>query len=166
MADLRVRPTKPGPDGCILDITPQSAGWRYVGFKVCQLDVGQAVSGGEPGREACLVILSGIANVTVGTETFNGVGSRMSVFDDQSPHAVYVPAGVAFEVTATTDLELSICTAPGKSGGAARWIRPDDIASETRGTGTNTRHVRNILPETETADSLLIAEVITPGGHW
>jgi 5-deoxy-glucuronate isomerase len=26
--------------------------------------------------------------------------------------------------------------------------------------------VRNILPETEPAESLLIAEVITPGGHW
>ncbi len=26
--------------------------------------------------------------------------------------------------------------------------------------------MRNILPETEPADSLLIAEVITPGGHW
>jgi 5-deoxy-glucuronate isomerase len=35
-----------------------------------------------------------------------------------------------------------------------------------RGSGTNTRHVRNILPQTEPADSLLVVEVITPGGHW
>jgi 5-deoxy-glucuronate isomerase len=26
--------------------------------------------------------------------------------------------------------------------------------------------VRNILPETEPAESLLVVEVITPGGHW
>jgi 5-deoxy-glucuronate isomerase len=37
---------------------------------------------------------------------------------------------------------------------------------DVRGEGTNRRRVRNILPETEPADRLLIAEVITPGGHW
>ena len=37
---------------------------------------------------------------------------------------------------------------------------------EERGEGTNRRIVRNVLPETEPADSLLIAEVITPGGNW
>ena len=36
----------------------------------------------------------------------------------------------------------------------------------TRGSGTNTRHVQNILPETEPAHSLLVVEVITPPGHW
>ena len=35
-----------------------------------------------------------------------------------------------------------------------------------RGQGTNQRFVRNILPETEPAESLLVVEVITPGGHW
>jgi len=35
-----------------------------------------------------------------------------------------------------------------------------------RGQGTNRRYVRNILPESEPADSLLVVEVITPGGHW
>src|SRR3546814_8812968 len=40
------------------------------------------------------------------------------------------------------------------------------MGREVRGSGTNTRHVRNILPQTEPADSLLVVEVITPGGHW
>ena len=45
-------------------------------------------------------------------------------------------------------------------------ISPSSISKETRGEGTNTRYVRNILPESEVAESLLIAEVITPGGNW
>ena len=49
---------------------------------------------------------------------------------------------------------------------AARLIGPDTIESLTRGSGTNTRHVQNILPETEPAHSLLVVEVITPPGHW
>ena len=40
------------------------------------------------------------------------------------------------------------------------------MSREVRGKGTNQRFVRNILPETEPADSLLVVEVITPGGHW
>ena len=35
-----------------------------------------------------------------------------------------------------------------------------------RGKGTNARHVRNVLPETAAAESLLVVEVITPGGNW
>ena len=37
---------------------------------------------------------------------------------------------------------------------------------ETRGHGTNTRHICNILPENSDADNLLVVEVITPNGNW
>ncbi len=47
-----------------------------------------------------------------------------------------------------------------------RVIPPVCVGQETRGHGTNTRYVRNILPEGEAAESLLVVEVITPGGHW
>ena len=90
----------------------------------------------------------------------------MSVFEDAAPAVVYAPAGLNYEITARTALEVAIGTAPGESRGEARLISSDRISRETRGEGTNTRYVRNILPETEHADSLLIAEVITPGGHW
>ena len=32
--------------------------------------------------------------------------------------------------------------------------------------GSNARHIRNVLPEDAEAESLLVVEVITPGGHW
>jgi 5-deoxy-glucuronate isomerase len=38
------------------------------------------------------------------------------------------------------------------------------VTQETRGKGSNTRHVANILPEWEPAESLLVVEVITPEG--
>ena len=43
-----------------------------------------------------------------------------------------------------------------------RVIGPDQLGQEIRGKGSNVRHVTNILPETEPADSLLVVEVITP----
>jgi 5-deoxy-glucuronate isomerase len=163
---LRVRPHAPGPDGCVLDITPASAGWGHVGFKVCKLAAGQAARGGEAGREACLVALSGTVDIEVAGERFAGVGGRGSVFEDAAPGAVYAPAGAAYAVTAVTDAEVAICTAPGAAGRPPRRIDAEHMSREVRGQGTNTRYVRNILPETEPADSLLVVEVITPGGHW
>jgi len=45
-------------------------------------------------------------------------------------------------------------------------IAPADVEALTRGKGSNTRYVRNILSETASAESLLVVEVITPGGNW
>jgi 5-deoxy-glucuronate isomerase len=166
MPDLRVRPKPRDKDGSVLEVTPQSAGWTYVGFKVLKLEPGEKAGGGEARREACLVVLTGRCDVDVSDQRFENIGGRMSVFEDASPAAVYAPAGKSYEITARTAVEIAIGTAPSEGGGEARLISSDRISKETRGQGTNTRHVRNILPETEPADSLLIAEVITPGGHW
>jgi 5-deoxy-glucuronate isomerase len=122
--------------------------------------------GGERAREACVVLLTGSADVSVGGHRFEDIGGRMSVFDDAAPGAVYSPAGSAYTVTAKTDAEVAICAGPGKSQFAPRAIDAADMTREVRGAGTNTRYVRNILPETMPADSLMIVEVITPGGHW
>jgi 5-deoxy-glucuronate isomerase len=166
MPDLLVRKHKPDAQGVVLEVTPKSAGWGHVGFRVQELAAGAVASGGEAGREACLVILTGTADVGVGGETFPGLGGRSSVFQDAAPGAVYVPAGAAWTVTAEGPVELAVCTAPGSGQGAPRRIEAAKMSQELRGAGTNTRHVRNILPETEPAESLLVVEVITPGGNW
>ncbi|MDZ5645742.1 5-deoxy-glucuronate isomerase [Nitrospirillum sp. BR 11828] len=163
---LLVRPQAPGADGRVLEVTPRSAGWTHVGFRLHRLGPGQALDGAEPGREACLVVLSGTARVAAAGLDLGAVGGRASVFEDRAPGAVYVPAGQPYRVVATNAVELAVCTAPGRAGAEARLIPPDDMPREVRGQGTNTRHVRNILPEGKPADSLLVVEVITPGGHW
>jgi 5-deoxy-glucuronate isomerase len=166
MPNLRVRPTERDETGAVLEVTPESAGWTYVGFKVLKLETGESAGGGEEGREACIVVLSGKCDVEIGGQRFDNIGERMSVFEDAPPAAIYAPAGALYAITARTPLEIAIGSAPGEKGGEARLIPADSISRETRGQGTNTRYVRNILPETERADSLLIAEVITPGGNW
>jgi 5-deoxy-glucuronate isomerase len=163
---LKVRPHAPGADGSVLEITPQSAGWSHVGFQVVKLKPGQRHEGGSKDREACLVVLSGTANIVAGELAVENAGGRKSVFEDAPPAAAYVPAGVDYTVTAVSAVELAIGTAPARGGGEPRLIDPGRMSREIRGEGTNQRFVRNILPETEPAESLLVVEVITPGGHW
>jgi 5-deoxy-glucuronate isomerase len=167
MSSLLIRPQAPDSSGCILEVTPESAGWQHVGFRLLELRAGQQVSASGVGRETCVVVLTGTTLVRVGGENFGGIGSRASVFDDVAPGAVYIPAGVPYVIDAVASAQVAICTAPGREGvGHARVIGSDSMPSEVRGQGTNTRYVRNILPETQPADSLLVVEVITPGAHW
>ena len=166
MPDLRVRPHAPDGDGTVLKVTPESAGWKHVGFQMVHLADGQQYADLYEDRETCLVIVAGRADVWVGDQHFTGLGGRESPFEDRAPGAVYLPAGESFSVSAHGDVELAICTAPGGTTHPARVIDDSQMSREVRGSGTNTRHVRNILPQTEAADSLLVVEVITPGGHW
>lgn len=143
-------------------MTPRSAGWTYVGFDLWELSPPDFVEGGKDEREVCLVFVSGKGKVIVDGKDFGELGARMSPFEGP-PHAVYVPAGAAWFVSATTPLVLAACTAPGGGSYAPRVIAvPPQI---TRGKGSNTRYVTNILPETEPAHSLLVVEVITPAGN-
>ena len=64
-------------------------------------------------------------------------------------------------------LTTGICTAPGTAKKfPARIIPPEEVGFEERGKGTNRRLVYNILPDTASAESLLVVEVVTPGGNW
>ncbi|MBA3447787.1 MAG: 5-deoxy-glucuronate isomerase [Pseudaminobacter sp.] len=163
MSKLLVKP-KPGT-GRIVHVTPESAGWTYVGFDLHRLKPGESVSGDTGARETCLVFVTGKGAVRADGSELGTLGERMSPFEGK-PWSAYVPQGSNWSVTAETDIELAVCSAPGLGGGLkARVISPDSLGQETRGKGTNTRHVTNILPQSEPADSLLVVEVITPGGH-
>ena len=164
MASLRVRPS--GASGQVHAVTPASAGWTHVGFSVFVLEDGDAAGDTAPTRETCLVFVTGRGRVTVNGEDFGVLGGRMSPFEGK-PWSIYVPAGLDWAVAAEGELTLAVCTAPAGAGtGRPRLIDPDGLDVLTRGRGTNTRYVTNILPETDpTAESLLVVEVITPGGH-
>ncbi|MBX6320683.1 MAG: 5-deoxy-glucuronate isomerase [Rhodospirillaceae bacterium] len=165
MQNLLVKPHAPDAAGRVLSVTPESAGWRYVGFEVVRLGPGEEAARETNDREVCLVVLTGRARITAGGRDFGGVGGRASVFEG-NPASVYVPARSRYVVTAETPVELAVCSAPAEGRLPARLIPPEAVGTEKRGAGTNSRYVRNILPQEEPAESLLVVEVITPGGHW
>ena len=152
-------------NGVVHRVTPKSAGWTYVGFEARDLKAGKRVSIDSGATETCVVVLSGKARVRSKGFDSGTIGARAHVFE-APPWSVYLPAGSAYSIKAVTDCEVAICTAPGKPGRAARVIAPDEVETLTRGKGSNTRYIRNVLPESAPADSLLVVEAITPGGHW
>ncbi|MGS0743208.1 5-deoxy-glucuronate isomerase [Glaciimonas sp. GG7] len=149
----------------IVTVTPESAGWNYVGFAAYRLSRNEHLDFDTGTRECCIVVLRGVVSVRAGDELWAEIGERNSVFDDASPYSVYVPHGNAVSIVAHGDVEIAVCSAPGHSDLAARLIEPVSAKRSVRGQGSNTRYVCDILPQTAAADHLLVVEVITPGGH-
>ncbi|ALS97577.1 5-deoxy-glucuronate isomerase [Lacimicrobium alkaliphilum] len=166
MSYLHSKPTKRGESGCIQNITPETANWQYVSFAVYDMLPGEMNRFYSDDQETCLVIISGLASARAGEHSWENIGDRMSVFEKKAPYSVYAPPGEAIEITANTALQIAICRAPAKGKFPVRLIRPEDCTYEQRGSGTNTRHVCNILFANIEAEKLLVVEVITPNGHW
>lgn len=149
----------------IIEITPESAGWKFIGFEVLSLKDGETVSGSTEATEVCLVLLSGKANISGADQDFGLLGERMNPFEGL-PWSVYLPPHKNWIVAAQTDVQLAVCRSPATGKFPARVIAPDEVGEISRGTGTNQRFIRNILPDTAPGETLLVVEVITPGGHW
>lgn len=165
MSRLQLKPF--GTRGKVHEVTPATAGWRYVGFSLYRLrpgDVAQEPTGTD---EVILVMVEGKAAFTAAGQDWGILGDRMSVFDKTPPHSLYVPNGQEWRAVAETDCIIAVCAAPGRSNYPARRLGPEGIVLTTRGTGQNTRLINNIAMEAEdVCDSLLVTEVYTPAGNW
>ena len=149
----------------IVSVTPESAGWRFVGFEALRLQAGEEYRGDTGARELCIVVVAGHVAVTSGELHWGDLGNRASPFEDVAPYAVYLPPVRPVRIEALGAAEVALCWAPATTGVAPRLIEPATMQRTVRGQGSNTRYVRDILPQSEPAEALLVVEVITPAGN-
>jgi 5-deoxy-glucuronate isomerase len=149
----------------IVEVTPQSAGWNYVGFAAHRLARGDSLALNSGAREICIVVLRGVVSVRAGGEQWKQIGERDSVFAGRSPYAVYVPGGEEIAIDADSDAEVALCSAPAGGAFESRLIEPGAMQRAVRGSGANTRYICDILPQSAPAAHLLVVEVLTPAGH-
>jgi len=87
--NLLVKPKRNSQE--IVSVTPEAAGWRYVSFSAHQLAPGETLSFSDNSNELCVVVLTGIVSAQTEGFDWKDIGGRMSVFEDASPYAVYLP---------------------------------------------------------------------------
>ncbi len=143
-------------------VTPESAGWTYVGFEVVHVS-GRSQSRHTGDRELCLVVVEGSCDIRSPHGEWRDLGGRADPFSGK-PDAAYLPPGTGFELAG--DGEVALCTAPASEGAEPRVLPGDEVEVEVRGHGAQERTVTPILMGDEAADSLLVCEVVTPPGHW
>jgi 5-deoxy-glucuronate isomerase len=147
-----------------VEVTPASAGWRWLSFAARRLAAGQELSGNTSADEACLVLIGGACEVTAGGRSFTLAG-RDDPFGGM-PVALYLPPGTRYGVRAEARTELGVAAARAEGDLQIRLIEPADIEVETRGAGNATRQINHIIPPEFPAHRLLVVEVFTPAGNW
>lgn len=147
----------------VMDITPESANWQYLGYRIVRLQAGETYSHHTEGTEIALVPLEGAGDLSVDGETFSV--SRTSVFEEL-PHVLYAPPQKEIQVTATDTFEFAIGSAPAEGKYPVRLFKPEEMKVEIRGGGAATRQVNHILAHPLPAERLILFEVYVPGGAW
>ncbi len=152
-------------DGVLVEVDPHRAGWDYIHFQARRLTAGMSWTHETTAYEMAIVVLSGTVDVDSSRGSWPGLGTRSSVFDGP-PHAVYLPRGTSFTVTAETDAEFAVARVPTDEDHAARPITPDDVPVEIRGGDNATRQINGIIPPGFDCHRLVVVEVYTPSGGW
>lgn len=166
MSKLHIRPRVDDASASQVKVTPETAGWQFVGFEYLQFSASEVLEILEPDKEVCVVMLSGTFDVLSATLDEKGLVGRTSVFNRENPVSVYITPNERVKLTFSTNAEVAICSAPASGEYASRVIMPEDCTNEERGFGNNKRYIVNILPEQADAEKLLVVEVITPSGNW
>ena len=147
---------KPGQSQTLVETTPQSAGWKNLGFKVIKLNAGQSFKVSTEGNEIAFVPLQGNAVLNVTGQHFTV--SRKGVFEEV-PHVLYVPPRHEVIIEAKSDLEIAWGSAPAEGKYPIRLFRPDEMKKEVRGGGAARRQVNHILNAPLPAERLILFEV-------
>src|SRR5260370_5425030 len=108
-SNLLIHPSR-AADGVGHRVTPQSAGWRYVGFETRTLNRGAKSELETAGNEGCIVLLSGKARGTADEFDSRTIGERASMFEGL-PWSGYLPPHAPATIEAASQCELALCAA-------------------------------------------------------
>ncbi len=156
-----IRPA--GAAGETIVVTPQSAGWQYLSFRVIVLAAGETYTVVTGGEEVAIVPLQGAGVLTVDGASY--ALQRSGVFVGP-PSLLYAPPGKTVVVKAERAFEFAVGGAPATGKYGVRLIRPEEIKCEIRGGGAARRQVNHILAPPLPAERLILFEVYVPGGSW
>ena len=146
-----------------LDVSPESANWRYLSFRIVIVATQEVYLHHTEGTELALVPLEGAGTVQTSAGDYNL--SRAGVFQEK-PSVLYVPPGQEFGVVSESRFEFALGAAPAEGKYPLRLFEPDEIRSEVRGGGAARRQVHHTLAHPMPAERLILYEVYVPGGAW
>jgi 5-deoxy-glucuronate isomerase len=118
------------------------------------------------GKEFAVIVLTGCVDLVCGSERFDNLGGRASVFSGPAT-GVFVPPGLGIELTARSACEVAICSAQSDAEGAPQVVTPSEVVVRTVGHWNWTRDVHNIIAtNVPHARKLVVGETFNLPGNW
>lgn len=162
--EMIIRSATPDGGGRVLQVTPESAGWTYVGLTIEQIAPGENWNYSAELDEICIVPLRG--SVLITSDQSEWTVSRPGTMFDGKPTCLYLPVGSSFTAFSEEGAELAVTAARATRSFPPKLIEPGDIDVEIRGAGNAARQISHIVKPEFPADNLLVVEVFTPSGNW
>jgi len=142
---------------------------KLLDFVLLKLGNGDMFADETGNREVLAVILGGQATFEVGKHRFEAVGGRPNPFMGK-PHAVYMPAGLAYTIHAQSTVEIGLVSAPSTLQTEPYVIGPGQVTNGVWGAANFKRYYHQILTlagqPTLPAQRLIVGETFTPSGNW
>ncbi len=155
--------------GRISTLTPELAGWDYVGLRVIALEPGLSVTVPTGEDELFVVPLSGSLTAEVsGTHQASLVLlGRPSVFTHLTDSA-YVGRDCVLVLSSLHGAEVALASARCTASLPAAYLPASDACVEVRGSGCATRQVTSFgVPGVfDGAERVIACELLTPPGNW
>jgi 5-deoxy-glucuronate isomerase len=154
------------PDGTVVDISPETAGWDFASLRTLSLGPEQTYVFDTGEDEWIVLPLAGGCTVRCGRDEFTLEG-RDSVFSRVSDFA-YVPREARVSITPRNGAgRYALTGARARRTLPARYGAAEDVPVELRGAGSASRQCNNFAsPDGFETDRLIAVEVLTPGGNW
>jgi 5-deoxy-glucuronate isomerase len=143
--------------------------FKLLDFSNLILADGETFQAATGDREVLAVLFGGKGTFGVDGQTFANVGGRPNVFSGK-PHAVYIPCGTTYTVTAHGRLEVGLASAPSDLKIEPYVIGPGKVTTGVWGAANFARNYHQILtlagqPDLP-AQRLIVGETYTPSGNW
>jgi len=158
------RPYTP-KDGYTPLVKPGKDGIEFLEVGVLRLPAGGAYRSASEASEVVVVLLGGLANVTVGEVEFLSIGGRAHVFSGRAT-TVHIPPGCKFKVEAVGAVEAVVAKSPSDLPGEPRLIGPEKVKVAARGKDTYERQVHDIIDANFPSKRLLVGETFNAPGKW
>ena len=147
----------------LLDITPETACWKYISFKVARLSPNETIKANTSSEEVVIVPLVGRGKLLFNGNTHELV--RRDLFRDLAEIA-YLPPRTDYKLEAIERFEVAIGGAPAEGKLPPRIIKRNEIPTAVRGGANAARGVSTLADSDELTERLVVYEIHTPSGNW
>ncbi len=148
-----------------VQVTPDSAGWRYSSLRILKLGAGQSHRLHTGVEEMLVLPLSGACRVECDGEVLELAG-RPDVFSAVTDLA-YLPRDAEAVIGSDDGGRFAIAGARCQRRLPVRYRAAYEVPVELRGAGSCSRQVNNVCSaDSFEADRLIVVEVLTPAGNW
>lgn len=152
-------------DGYVPLVKPGRDGMEYIEGGILRLPAGATYRSASDACEVAIVLLGGLANISVGDAAFLSIGGRAHVFAGRAT-TVHVPPGHKFKVEAVGAVEAVLAKCPSDLAGEPRLIGPEKVKVSTHGKDACERQIHGIIDANFPSKRLVVGETFSASGKW